>query len=151
MKKAQTEQLINAAPPEKTTLTKRLLRSGHASSLPKAIRKLLGLKVGKRKDQWGSKSMRRGVQISKEARQRPARLAFIHESQRQSIEAAAKNRAAYLKRRGARWRGVVEKNLPGMFLAALGAAGLPMPLGPEKRGELGGFKGAPVLGMGSAI
>lgn len=142
----KTEPLINAEPPAATQITKRMLRSGHAASLPRAIRKLFGLATSKRKDQWGSKAMRRGVQKSKEAKQRPARLAFIAESQRQALVLSTEARVAYVKRRTIRWRKLVERTLPGMFVSALQAAGLPMPMGPAQRDTFGGFEPGAVLG-----
>jgi hypothetical protein len=54
---------------------------------------------GKHSD-FPNKSMRRGVQLSLERRQRPARLAWITESQRQGVEVRAAFRKAQLSARG---------------------------------------------------
>jgi hypothetical protein len=123
------QSLIQAEPPEATPLTKRMLRAGHAASLPRAVKKLLGIPVSKRQDQWGSKAMRRGVQIAKEQKQRAGRLAFIYASMQQANDLAKKRRNEYVKRRTARWRGLVESTLPRMFANAMSAAGLGFEVG----------------------
>lgn len=70
---------------------------------------------------------------------RQKRMNFLYESARQGVEIAKARRVDYLKRRAARWRGVVEAKMPGMFMSALQEAGLPMPIDPRERE---GFKNA---------
>lgn len=107
-----------------TPLTRRLIRAGKTRNIPREVRKMLGLPVGRRSDQWGSKAMRRGVQKAKELKQRPSRLAFIFESMRQANEVAKEERRGYLQRRTDRWRALVEAKLPVMLNAALRQQGL---------------------------
>lgn len=56
-------------------------------SFPYPMAKVLRGRLGKRSD-FRYKSMRRGVQVARELRQRPRRLAWIAESCRQGIEIA---------------------------------------------------------------
>jgi hypothetical protein len=89
------------------------------------MRKLISRRAPRRgRNQFADKRMTRGVQKALEAKQRPGRLAFIFESMRQGNRIAKKRRTAYVKRRTARWRGVVEANMPRMFAAELAKQGL---------------------------
>lgn len=89
-----------------------------------------------RAPRFTDKRMQRGVQVAMERKQRPARLAAIYASMRRGVEIAKERRAAYLKRRGARWRGVVENNLPAMFAAEMEKQGMGWAVGSGER-----FKG----------
>jgi hypothetical protein len=83
-----------------------------------------GLGEGQHFGEWWGSGIQRGVQKALEAKQRPSRLAFIFESMREGNRIAKERRTAYVKRRTARWRGVVEANMPRMFAAELAKQGL---------------------------
>lgn len=97
-----TESLIKAEPPEKFDKEKFLQR-------------LLRRRAPKRRHQFSSKAMTRGVQQSLERAQRPNRLAFIYASMRQGVEIAKQRRQAYVQRRTIRWQHMFEANLPRML------------------------------------
>lgn len=83
---APTESLINAEPPPEFDKMK-------------FLQKLMRRRAPKRKHMFRNKAMTRGVQASLERAQRPGRLSFIHTSMRQGVEAAARRRRDYLKRK----------------------------------------------------
>lgn len=54
------------------------------------------------------------------------RLNFIWESMRQGVEIARTRRAAYVARRTARFKKLVEKEVPRMFMQAMADLGMPL-------------------------
>lgn len=76
------------------------------------------------RNQFADIRMTRGVQKAIAASGKQPRLEVIWASMRQGVEIATTRRAAYLKRRGARWRKHVENIMPGMFQQAMVEQGL---------------------------
>lgn len=96
---------------------------------PAASALLRFLRKPKRAPVFSDKRMQRGVQVAVEKKQRPARLAFIRDSQRQAVEIALQRREDYLRRRGKRWRALVEGAGPRAFVEAMRAQGLSAEIG----------------------
>lgn len=78
----------------------------------------------KRAPQFADKRMQRGVQVAKAKKQVASRLAFIYGSMRQGNVLAVARREDYLRRRGSRWRGLIEHHMPRMFAEAMQGMGL---------------------------
>lgn len=84
---------------------------------------------------FADKRMQRGVQMAIAKKRRAQRLEFINEYRSQGLAMAQMLREAYLRRRGKRWRALVEEHVPRAFAEQMRGMGLGMEVGSGMGGK----------------